>query len=173
MSSTRPIAYRRAGPEDAAAIAEIHEQSHRDTYVPLVGLEHYDGIGYAARLARWTEALKGEGIAFVALDGGQVVGFAHALDERITTLYILRAWHHRAIGRSLLRLILQELAQRGVAKVCFEVLALNAQAIAFYEAQGARRVGRREGDPAKGGFADILFEIDTKAAEMASRPTAR
>ena len=85
----------------------------------------------------------------------------HALGDKFTTLYILETHHRRGIGRSLLRLILQALAQRGVATARFDVLALNAPAIAFYEAEGARKIGRREGDPAAGGFADILFEIDT------------
>ena len=161
MSSPSSIAFRQAGPDDAAGIAGTHFHIHWETYVPLVGLEQYDGISYEARLARWTAVLQGEGVAFVALDGSRVVGFVHALGDKLTTLYILETHHRRGIGRSLLRLILQALAQRGVATARFDVLALNAPAIAFYEAEGARKIGRREGDPAAGGFADILFEIDT------------
>ena len=68
MSSPSSIAFRQAGADDAAGIADTHFQTHGETYLPLVGLEHYDAVSYEARLARWTAALQGEGIAFVALD---------------------------------------------------------------------------------------------------------
>lgn len=133
--------------------------------MPLVGEENYHPPDVQARLAQWTGALNGPGVAFVALERGQVVGFSHALGDKITTLYILAAYHRRGIGRSLLRMMLEALAMRGFGAARFDVLALNAGAIAFYQSQGARVVGRAKGSAA--GYSkeelleDLLFEIPT------------
>jgi ribosomal protein S18 acetylase RimI-like enzyme len=159
------IEYRRASTADAAPIAEVHRLSHRETYVPLVGEENYHPPDAKARLAQWKGALSGPGVAVVALQGGQVVGFTHALGGKITTLYVLAAYHRRGIGRNLLRLILEALAERGHATARFDVLDLNAKAIAFYESQGTRMVGRAKGEAAgysdKELLDDLLFEIPT------------
>ena len=157
--------YRRASVVDAAPIAEVHSQSHRETYVPLVGEENYHPPDGEARLAQWTGALSGPGIAFVALDGGRVVGFTHALADKITTLYILAAYHRRGVGRHLLGLMLEALAERGFSIARFEVLERNAKAVAFYESQGARMVSRAKGEAP--GYSDqellddLLFQIPT------------
>jgi ribosomal protein S18 acetylase RimI-like enzyme len=159
---------RRATPDDAEAIAEAHLQSHLETYPPLVGIENYrpsDKMGKMGRLEQWTNALQGPGVAFVAVaDGGVVVGFTHALGNRITTLYLLAAWQRRGIGRALLRRLLEDLEGRGFEKATFAVLAVNVRAIAFYESQGARRTGVvtvEEPDLPGISYEDGLYEIPT------------
>ena len=157
----RTIEIRQALPGDAEAIANVHRQSHRETYPPLVGAENYWPRSNESHLAQWQQALAGPGIAFIASDGGRVVGFTHALGGRITTLYILAGWHRRGIGRGLLARLCQALAGRGIPRATFAVLALNAKAIAFYESLGARPTGSVVIEERDGSYEDRLFEIDT------------
>ncbi len=155
------IEIRRAGPDDAEAIARVHVRAHGETYPPLLAPQPYAAPDLALRSAQWRGALGGPGAAFVASDGGRVVGFGHLHDDTITTLYILASHHRRGIGRRLLARLLSELSTRGVAEARFDVLARNAGAIAFYEAEGARPIGRRTVEEADGTFEDIVYAIAT------------
>jgi ribosomal protein S18 acetylase RimI-like enzyme len=157
------IEIRTATLADAPAIVEVHLRSHLETYPPLVGPQNYWPTGKESRLAQWQAALAGPGIAFVASDGGRIVGFTHALDAKITTLYILAAWHRRGIGRALLARLCQALAARGIATASLAVLTVNAKAIAFYESMGARATGSIVIEEREGSYEDLLFEIDTAA----------
>src|ERR1700687_4043036 len=99
MGQLASIDYRRALLADAPAIAEVHRQAHRKTYLPLVGAADYKPPNIEARLAQWTEALGVPGIAYVATDAGCAIGFTHDLGDRITTLYILEDYHRREVRR--------------------------------------------------------------------------
>jgi ribosomal protein S18 acetylase RimI-like enzyme len=168
MTADQPFAIRLAAEGDADAIAEVHLQSHRETYLSLVGEQNYWPGGKAERLAQWQQALAaqdaGPGIAYVAVVGGRVVGFAHAVGAQITTLYILAAWHRRGIGRALLTRLCQALAVRGITRARFAVLAVNSSAIGFYESQGARQTGVvtvEEPDLPGLSYQERLYEIPT------------
>jgi ribosomal protein S18 acetylase RimI-like enzyme len=152
------IAIRPATAEDAAAIAAVHVQSHRETYPAVFGAD-YIGPPLAERLALWGRVLPAG--AFVATDEGRVVGFGHAHDGRITTLYILASHHRRGIGRQLLQALLGHLQGAGVREAHFEVLAGNDTAIRFYETHGARCVGRRPIEPGSK-HDDLLYVIATR-----------
>jgi ribosomal protein S18 acetylase RimI-like enzyme len=165
MTPDQPFTIRLANQDDAEAIAEVHLQSHRETYPPLVGEQNYWPSGKAEQLAQWQQTLAGQdggrGIAFVAVAGGRVVGFTHAVGEQMTTLYILAAWHRRGIGRALLTRLCQALAARGIARARFAVLAVNSAAIRFYEALGAEPAGSIEIEEQGIRYEDRLFEIVT------------
>jgi ribosomal protein S18 acetylase RimI-like enzyme len=135
------IRIRRATPDDADAIAEVHAQSRRETYDPIFGAAAVHPTLDAQR-AKWRQALAGRGVLHVAVDGERVVGFGHALDGTLTTLYVLAAHHRQGIGRRLLHQLLHDIQAQGHAELRFNVLARNANAIAFYESQGARLVER-------------------------------
>jgi ribosomal protein S18 acetylase RimI-like enzyme len=163
MQEDGRIEIRHAVVGDAAAIAQVHLRAHRETYVPLVGASNYNPPDGQARLAQWTAALAADGIAFVAADGGRLVGFAHAKGETITTLYILAGYHRRGAGAGLLARLCQSLAERGIAKAHFAVFAPNAGAISFYESQGAHAVGSVMVEELGITYEDRLFEIATGA----------
>lgn len=148
-------------PSDAPAIAEVHLHSHRETYVPLVGEKDYWPADRAERLQHWQALLAGEDIVLVASEGGRIVGFAHALGARITTLYILASHHRRGIGRALLMQLCRALASRGVATASLAVLTVNVQAIAFYKALGAKEAGIITIEEGPIRYEDLLFEIPT------------
>jgi ribosomal protein S18 acetylase RimI-like enzyme len=163
MSDVRNLEIRQAGPADAPAIAEVHLRSHRETYVPLVGEKDYWPADLAERLRQWRELLAGEGLVFVASEGGCIVGFAHALGARITTLYVLASHHRRGVGRALMKQLCRALAGRGVASASLAVLTLNAPAIAFYKSLGAKAAGTINIEEGPLRYEDHLFEIETAA----------
>jgi len=61
----------------------------------------------------------------------------------------------------LLSELLHGLNGRGMGEVHFDVIAINADAIAFYRAQGARAVGHRVNRDSRGDSEDLLFVIAT------------
>jgi ribosomal protein S18 acetylase RimI-like enzyme len=157
------VEFRRATVDDAAAIAAVHVQSHIETYGAL-----REGWSFATaferRLGLWTQALAEDGVAFVALDFGRVIGFGHAVGDRLTTLYLLATYQRRGVGLRLLRLLLSELSVRGYALVRFNVLASNVNAIGFYESQGAEVVERIVVEKPTGTREELVYEIATGAA---------
>ena len=72
MSVVRNIEIRHAGAADAAAIAEVHLRSHRETYVALVGEKNYWPADPMERLHQWQGLLAGEGVVFVAVEKGEL-----------------------------------------------------------------------------------------------------
>ncbi len=109
---TSDLEFHRAAPGDAAAIAEVHVRSHLETYGALP-----DGwsieIALEKRLSLWTRVLGEDGAAFVANEGNRVIGFGHAVGDRLTTLYLLAAYQ-----RSLeLKTTLSRLRPRALVRV--------------------------------------------------------
>lgn len=153
MTLVRP-----ATPADAAAIAAVHVQAHLETYGPHFGAG-YRAPGLDQRQVLWAGALAGPGRAYVACADGRIVGFGHHHGHEITSLYLLADWHRRGLGRALLRHLLAAVAAAGLAEAQLAVLAVNAPAIAFYEAQGARCIGRRI-DP-HDGMEDLIYSLPT------------
>ena len=156
------VAIRPATPDDAVAIAELHVETHRATYEPLID-GPYEAPSFAARLVEWQAALAGAGLTLVALDAGRIVGFVHAEGDRIEPLHVAPAHHRRGIGRALLLRLLAGLRARSVPSAIFNVYERNAQAIAFYEALGARRIGMATMTDAPRPYLDVVFRIGTAA----------
>lgn len=172
------IRIRRATPDDAVAIAEVHAQSRRETYDPIFGAAAvHPGIDELR--ARWRAALAGPGVVHVAEDGElaaadvaargstrAVVGFGHALGGTLTTLYVLASHHRRGIGRGLLLGLLHEIQAQGHAALRFNVLAQNAKAIAFYESLGARFVERVIVEEHGLRAEDVVYDLPVAAARL-------
>jgi ribosomal protein S18 acetylase RimI-like enzyme len=115
----------------------------------------------AQRRALWNAILATDDPVFVATDGETVVGFCHARDDTMTMLYLLASHHRRGIGGTLMQSLLAALAARGIREVTFNVLAANANAIAFYESQGGRRLRHEVVEEPEGPAEDIIFAIST------------
>jgi len=152
------IAIRPATPADALAIGQLHVETHRATYEPLIDGPYETP---SDRRAEWQAALAGPGLTLVALDGDRIVGFAHAEGDRIEPLHVAPSHHRLGIGSALFRHLLQGLAARQVPSAVFNVFAGNAKAIAFYETLGARRVGSETMTDAPKPYLDLVYRIDT------------
>jgi GNAT superfamily N-acetyltransferase len=149
--------------DDVAAVASAHVQADRETYAPIFAGKFRE-VELARSQARWTAALVADAVFLVAVDDGRIVGFAQAHENWLSALYLLASHHRRGLGARLLTEARARLAARGVREIGFQCVAANTAAIAFYEAQGARQVGRKlegEGDEA---WEDVIFALATKGS---------
>jgi phosphinothricin acetyltransferase len=155
------IVIRRATPADVEGIAAVHVQSHRETYEPIFGGYSPISSTIAQRREQWIPALARGDAMFVADDDGRIVGFCHGRDSTMTTLYLLASHHRRGLGKRLMCELLTAMREAGVTEVTFNVLAANANAIAFYESQGARFIRREIVEDPEGPTKDAVFVIST------------
>ena len=137
---------RQAREEDAEAIAHVHVQSWRTSYVGIVPDAYLNSLDELLRVKLWQEWLKGGALVLVAEREGQVVGFAHGganrealedCDAELYSIYLLREAQGRGIGTRLLRATAEELMERGFRSMALWVLERNP-ARNFYEKMGAR-----------------------------------
>jgi GNAT superfamily N-acetyltransferase len=154
------IEIRRATLEDVPHIARVHAKADWDTYAPLFGAQAY-ALDVAELEQRWRQALRDGSDLLVATDGGVIVGLGHAYADRIGALYLLAAHRRQGIGKAMLSRLLRVLHERGVSQARFDVVAVNADAIAFYRAQGARQMGRCTNRDPRGDTEDLIFAIPT------------
>ena len=146
--------------DEAAAVANVHVQADAETYRPLFGA-HFHAVPMDESLARWEAALADRDVFLAAEDAGAIVGLAHAHDDWMSALYLLASHRRRGLGAALLTELCAAVKARGVAEIRFDCVATNANAIAFYEAMGARRTGRKTEGEGDGAWEELLFALAT------------
>src|SRR5262245_61994259 len=105
---------RLAQAQDALAIAKVHVDSWRTTYVGIVASEFLASLSYEQRETRWSSILSlptSQSCTHVAeTSDRQVIGFSSAGPERdgddthlgeIYALYLLQPYQRQGIGRML------------------------------------------------------------------------
>jgi ribosomal protein S18 acetylase RimI-like enzyme len=111
---------RHAIPADAATLGHIHVATWHTTYTGLMPQHILDGRSEEAATARWNASLAaGRSTALVAEVDGRVVGFVHGGAERtgaypphdaeIYSLYVLKEFQGRGLGRQLVTALAREL----------------------------------------------------------------
>jgi ribosomal protein S18 acetylase RimI-like enzyme len=163
------IEIREATVKDIPAIAQAHVTADWDTYAPLFGAEAYR-LEIAESEQRWRKALGDGGLLLVATDRGVIVGLGHAIEDRIDALYLLSAYHRRGIGKTMFSRLLRFLRQQGIAEAKVDIAEVNAAAIAFYRAQGARPLGRRTNRDPRGDTENLIFAVPTAQSGSQSVP---
>lgn len=137
---------RRAVPEDASAIAQIHVRSWQVAYRGLVPDDVLDGLSVAQRERFWrgASAAGQEAVAvFVGAVDEEVVGFcavaAPSRDEdaaatvaEIGAIYVDPRMWRNGVGKALMDAALAELRADGWRSVTLWVLAENHPARQFY-----------------------------------------
>jgi ribosomal protein S18 acetylase RimI-like enzyme len=147
------ITYRDAGPEDAAALADLHRRSFVETFGHLYRPEDLEAF-----LSRLSE----EGFRVELVDGEHQVRFAEADGEPVAfvklgpitlparparpalefrQLYVLRPWQGAGIAQELTDWALALARRRGAEEVYLSVWAENDRAKAFYRRYGFAYVG--------------------------------
>ena len=128
--------------------AYVHWKSWHETYPGIVDRSYLDAMTLekCEEIAfRWPDG------TFVAIDGGEVVGFLAYGEYRgggledageITAVYLLADRCRRGLGTRLMRAGLEELA--GFPRVAVRVLKENTGAIRFYERCGFLADGHEE-----------------------------
>ncbi len=90
-----------------------------------------------------------EGVLFtLAEEEGRVIGYAGlqtVLDEGyITNIAVSRDFRGRGVGSALVERLKEKAREKGLAFISLEVRQSNAAAIALYEKQGFKTVGKRK-----------------------------
>ncbi|HEY2708874.1 MAG TPA: GNAT family N-acetyltransferase [Caulobacteraceae bacterium] len=152
------VVIRPVGLGEALAVAGVHVQADRETYEPLFGV-HFQEVALDVSLSRWEAALTAGDVFLVAEERGQVVGFVHASETWMSSLYLLASHLRRGIGSRLLNAMRAELKARGVTDIGFKAVADNVRAVAFYDAQGARQLGRQKAEDGGATWEDIFFAL--------------
>ena len=134
MTPTDEVVLRPAGPEDAAAVADVHLAARRSAAMP-------PGIHTEDEVRGWLAARVAEDPVWVAERGGSVVGYARFPDAWLDDLYVHPDHAGQGIGSALLDLVK---AQRPDG-FCLWVFEINDPARRFYRAHGLVELERTDG----------------------------
>jgi ribosomal protein S18 acetylase RimI-like enzyme len=137
--------------DDIPALARVHVQAWLETYSGLMPHEVLDAITLEARVLQWERTFDQPHGIFVALEDGQIVGFAScgtaqdflSADGELFTLYLLSAFQHRGLGQALWNVVLEFAQARDWESMVVWVLESNILAQGFYKHQGCKLVNRR------------------------------
>jgi ribosomal protein S18 acetylase RimI-like enzyme len=153
-------------PDEALIVARVHLQADEETYRPIFG-PRFQLQSQGQFLQRWQAALAADDVFLASVDdGGAVVGFAHAHEDWMSALYVLAAHKRRGVGKALLRALCGAARARGVRELRFDCVADNANAIGFYEAQGARQVGRKQAGEGADAWDELIFALATDSPAL-------
>lgn len=146
---------RRATAEDAPVIAQIVNTAWKAAYEGIVPQMYLDSVEEQARARHLVEGLERTPALryYLFEESGVPVGAAslhptHDEDltqtSEFTFFYFLPSVWRRGYGRLLLERLMEDSRALGFRQICCWVLEQNTRAIAFYEAQGMLRDGRRQ-----------------------------
>lgn len=155
------IEVRRATPQDAAAIANIHVASWRESYAGVLPKTLLESLSVGERTAMWTSILnqppsRESTVVFLAQHPEEAVGFGSCGGQRsedlreqgydceISAIYVLRAYQRRGLGAQLLSAMMSNLSDRGFRSAALWVLKDNVTARRFYDQRGGRVIAERE-----------------------------
>lgn len=147
------IAYRDVGPNDAAALADLHRRSFVETFGHLYKpqdleafLDRLSEAGFREELldgehqVRFAE-VDGEPVAFVKLGPVTLPVRPHRSALEFRQLYVLKPWQGSGIARELTEWALGQARRRGAEELYLSVWADNGRAKAFYRRYGFAYVG--------------------------------
>jgi putative acetyltransferase len=140
---------RRATPEDAPALADVHLRARREcmSFLP-------DSYSPEEVLAWIREIMPQHDEVWVAEDGGRVIGFFALSDDLLYHLYVYPEMQGRGVGSALFNRV-KELAPDGFRLWVFQ---RNRQARDFYEHRGMRVVELTDGSGNQEREPDALYE---------------
>jgi GNAT superfamily N-acetyltransferase len=152
MASVQELQFRTAGPDDAAAVASLHADSWRVHYRGAYSDVFLDGDVYVDRVTVWTDRLRNSDPSrcTILAEDGRLVGFANTIfDDNakwgalLDNLHVAGSHQRCGIATRLLALTAEAVIARPEGAGLYAwVLEQNREAQAFYEACGARCVGR-------------------------------
>ncbi|MEL6061897.1 MULTISPECIES: GNAT family N-acetyltransferase [unclassified Methylobacterium] len=173
-AKTTALVVRRAGPEDAAAIASVHVTAWHEAYGGLLPAEMIDALTVEVRQAWWAQVLSrpqpdADETVYLAEMDGKPVGFglgnaqragalaALGFDGEIRGLYVLCAAQGRGAGRSLVAAMARGLQQAGYQAAGAWVLRTNAPGRRFAESLGGTPLDGPEAVRGHGRFTEIAY----------------
>lgn len=147
VADTATLRIRRARPEDARAVAEVHVGSWRHAYRGMLPDAYLDRLSVEDREAMWRHSFgEADGGAFVAEAGRRIVGFASFGPSRdadagdatgeVPAIYVEPSTIGRGVGRELIEAATGALRDAGYRRATLWVLEANGRARRFYEKAG-------------------------------------
>jgi len=151
------VTLRRARPEDAQKLAEVHMTARRVS-IPFLAHLHSDEetVRWMSELvlpamevwvAEAAESFPGHSVT------NEIAGYLALEDELIDQLYILPQWQGRGVATLLLEKA-RQVRPEALRLYCF---AMNAPARAFYEARGFVPIEFTDGERNEEKLPDVLY----------------
>ena len=128
--------------QDEGLIARLKVDCWRETYPGMLPQALLDGLDVKRSKREWAQGLR-HGIAWVAEQSGEGVGFGHVRGDEVTTLYVRKADQCHGVGAALLGHCFDEISCMGHRAAHLWVLEENSVARRFYEYMGGNFNGRR------------------------------
>ena len=147
------IAYRRAGPADAAPMSDLGCRTFTETFGHLYTPENLAALLLNHSKERWAQELADPGFAVqVAESAGELVAYAklgpptlpfepRGASIELRQFYVLSPWHGRGISAALMDWAISEAEARGADDVYLSVFKDNHRARRFYARYGFEYVG--------------------------------
>jgi ribosomal protein S18 acetylase RimI-like enzyme len=146
---------------DAPNIARMHVASWLETYEGIVPDEMLAGLSVPRRTAAWEDILRdptkhNDSVVYVNEARDTIAGFGACAGQRdlslrnqgfegeIGSLYVLRTFQRRGIGRALMSVLASDLLGRGLHGVALWVLQENIPARRFYEQCAGKIIGEKK-----------------------------
>jgi ribosomal protein S18 acetylase RimI-like enzyme len=164
---------RRAALADAAALAQVHEATWRETYVGLISEQLLDALTADARTEAWRWILAGQAgylaTTYVAERAGVLAAFGSCGEQRdealreegyggeISAVYVLKTDQRRGLGTGLMRTMMADLRERGLTAFTLWVPRENIPARSLYESLGGRLIGQRTLTREQGALAEVAY----------------
>ncbi len=148
------VAFRMAGPDDAAALAELGRNSFSETFGHLYTPENlaaflvnHDEDKWRAELSDPCFAVRigeGEGraVAYAKVGPTSLPFDAGGPAAELKQFYVLKPWQGAGVAADLMGWVLDEARARGAEAILLSVFVDNHRARRFYERYGFEPVGR-------------------------------
>jgi ribosomal protein S18 acetylase RimI-like enzyme len=164
---------RRATLADAAALAQVHEATWRETYIGLMSEQMLDALTADARTEAWRRILSGEtgylATTYVAAGADELVAFASCGEQRnqhfaavgyageFAAVYVLKTAQRRGLGVGLMTTMMRDLEDRGLTGFTLWVPRDNFPARSLYEQLGGVLIGQRKDDGRHGTLVEVAY----------------
>ncbi len=146
---------------DAPKIACTHVASWHETYAGIVPDEMLAALSISRRTVAWENILRDpikheNSVVYVKETGDAIVGFGACSEQRdiglknqgydgeIGSVYVLREFQKRGIGRDLMSALASDLVGRELHGVALWVLRENTRARRFYEQCAGEIIGEKQ-----------------------------
>lgn len=148
--------FRAALREEAETLAALHVTTWQQAYVGLLPADYLSSLVPSQRLSTWEQLLADdERVAtFVAEVDGKPVGFscggtsndedAKATTGELWSIYLLREFWNKGIGKELHDILIEELTGRGFVEATLWVMESNDRTRRWYERKGWLLDGTRK-----------------------------
>jgi ribosomal protein S18 acetylase RimI-like enzyme len=164
---------RRATLADAAALAQVHEATWRETYIGLMSEQMLDALTADARTEAWRRILSGEtehlSTTYVAERAGEIVAYcscgeqrdkdfaAAGYDGEFAAVYVLKTDQRCGVGKRLMTAMMSDLAERGLSSFTLWVPRDNIPARSLYEQLGGKLIGQRKDAREQGTLMEVAY----------------